>query len=80
MVASMYNPHDDDLKLFVQQSLAQAESRLMAHISTIEQRLNDIEQHTNGVQSRVDSRANDLRGEVQSMRYVVEQINSHIRS
>jgi len=76
----MYNPHDDDLKLFVQQSLAQAESRLMAHISTIEQRLNDIEQHTNGVQSRVDSRANDLRGEVQSMRYVVEQINSHIRS
>ena len=70
----------DELRQFVQTALHQSESRLMAHIGVIEQRLHDLEQRANGVQSRMDVRANDLRGEFERMRYALDQLRSHLRT
>lgn len=75
----MHNEQYEEFRLFVQNAVSQSESRLMSHVTNIEQKLHDLEQRSDGVQSHVDSRANDLRGEFERNRYAVEQLRSHLR-
>ena len=68
-----------EFQSFVQNTVSQSESRLMAHVTTIEQKLHDLEQRTNGAQSHLDSRANDLRSEFEQVRYSIDQLRSHLK-